>query len=83
MGKYDNKYLISHAKKGKIKKEEHSHNQTRRSKKKDYSQFICYNCDEKGHLEIDFPKKKGKKKINNAHSIEDGEPIKKRARVGF
>ena len=80
MGEDDNQALTTQCtKKGKTKKEEHSHKKPRRSKK-DYSQFRCYTCDEKGHLVRDCPKRKGKKKRYNAHVTEDDELVKKRAR---
>ena len=85
MGEDDNQALTTHAKKGKTKKEEHSHKKPRRSKKKDYSSFMCYSCDEMGHLARDCSKgkchaKKGKKKRYYVHAIEDDEPTKKKAR---
>ena len=59
-------------------------NNTRKSNK-DLSKFICYTCDERRHLARDCPrskyrsqKRKGNKKRNHAHAIEDDEPSKKR-----
>ena len=56
-----------------------------RKSNKDLSKFICYTCDERGHLEINCPrnkyrshKRKGNKKIYHAHVAEDDEPSKKR-----
>ena len=59
MGEYGNQALKTHAKKGKTKKEEHSHKKPKRFQKKDYSSFRCYSCDEMGHLTRDCPKGKG------------------------
>ena len=76
MGEDDNQALTTHAKKGKTKKEEHSHKKPRRPKKRDYSQFGCFTCDEKGHLARNCLNgkdhtKKGKKKRYHAHATED------------
>ena len=72
MGEDNNQALTAHAKKEKSKKEEHSHEKPRRFQK-DYSNYKCYTCDEKGHLTRDCPKgnghvKKGKKKRYHAHT---------------
>ena len=80
MGEDENQSLKTHAKKKKTKKEQHSHKKTRRSQKWDYWQFKCFTCDEKGHIAIYCPKKKGKKMRYHVHSIEDDEPVKKSAR---
>ena len=49
------------------------------------SKFICYTCDERGHLARDCPrnkdrshKRKGNKKRHHAHAVEDDEPSNKR-----
>ena len=64
----------------------HSH-QKRNTRKynKDLSKFICYTCDERGHLARDClrnkdisHKRKGNKKIHHADVAEDDEPSKKR-----
>ena len=88
----DNQALTTHAKKGKTKKEEHSYKKPKRFQKndrpqKEYSNVKYYSCDEKGHLEIDFPKSKihgnkGNKKRYRSHATEDNEPIHKRDREG-
>ena len=51
------------------------------------SKFICYTCDERGHLARYCPrnkyishKRKGNKKRHYAHAAEDDEPSKKRIR---
>ena len=85
MGEDDNQALTAHAKKGKNKKEEHSDKKLRRFQKnhkpqKDYSNYRCYSCDQKGLLVRDFPKgkihvKKGKKKRYHVHATKDDEPI--------
>ena len=65
MGEDDNQALMTHAK-DTSKKEEHSHKKHRRFQKnhkpqKDYLNFSCYSCDEKGHLAIDFLEAKAMK----------------------
>ena len=65
-------------------KHSHQKNKTRKSNK-DLSKFICYTCDEQGHLARDCPrniyrshKRKGKNKRHHAHDAEDDETSKKR-----
>ena len=50
--------------------------------RRDMSTIRCYTCDEKGHTSKFFPnkgnlKKKGNKRIHNAHAAEDDEPSTK------
>ena len=47
--------------------------------------YICFTCDERGHLARDCPrnkdishKRRGNKKSHHAHAAEDDEPSKKR-----
>ena len=88
MGSED-KYLIVHSKKGRIKphhfKGKNSHH--RDNIRKNMSRSRCYTCDEVGNFAKDCPKNKihsHKKKVNrirhHAHAVEDDEPSKKRSR---
>ena len=64
----------------------HSHQKKdTRKYNKDLSKFICYTCDEQGHLARDCPrnkdrshKRKGNKKRHHAHAAKDDQPSKKR-----
>ena len=60
-------------------------NKNTRMSKKYLSKYICFTCDEIGHLARDCPRKKdrshrmkGNKKRNHAHAADDDEPSKKR-----
>ena len=75
------KKIITHHHKGK-----HScKKKNTRKSNKDLFKYICYRCDEIGHLARDCPrnkdishKRKGKKKIHHSHAAEYDYPSKKR-----
>ena len=81
--------LIIHSKKGRGNphyskgKNSHSKEHIRRY----LSKIICYTCDERGHFEKYYPKKKvhshknkGNKRRHHAYAAEDDEASKKRTR---
>ena len=70
-----------HPKKGK-----HSHQNQKDNPIRDLSSVICYTCDEKGHITINYPRnrggshKKNNKRRHHAHTVEDDEPPRKRVK---
>ena len=87
MGSED-QYLTIQSKKSRTDhhRGKHSHQKNNTRKYNKYlSNFICYTCDERGHLARDCPrnryryhKRKGNKKRHHVDAAEDDEPSKKR-----
>jgi hypothetical protein len=90
LGDDENQALATHARKGKSKKEVHSHKKSQGSQKtqkfqKDYSNYRCYICQKMGHIAINCPHskdqvRKEKYKRHHAHATKDDEPDQKRAK---
>ena len=78
MGATADQYLTFHTRKNFKKKENFHHNKKKDKKqektKGDPTNVQCYTCDEKRHLERDFPIQK---KRHHAHISKDDEPKKK------
>ena len=70
--------LTIHTRKNFKKKEKYHHTKNKDKKQKKFIKYPsiirCYNCDEKGHIAIDFP---NRKKRHHAHTVEDDEPTNK------
>jgi hypothetical protein len=91
LGDEENQALAAHAtRKGKRKKEVHSHKkphglQKNQKFKKDFSNYKCYICQKMGHIAINYPNskgqvRKGKYKIHHAHAAKDDEPDQERSK---
>ena len=90
MGASDDQDLTTHTQKNEGKRGDHSHRRPKKFQKnhrsrRDYTNFRCYTCDEKGRFSRDCPRNKGSSKENknkrhHAHTAEDDEPASKRTR---
>ena len=80
--------LIIQSKKSRTDHHKGKHSRQKKNTRKSnkyVSKYICFTCDERGHLARDCPrnkdrshKRKGNKKRHHAHAAEDDEPSKKR-----
>jgi hypothetical protein len=83
LGDEENQSLTTHTRKGKRKKELHSHKkphglQTNQKFKKDFSSYRCFICQKMGHIAINCPNskgkvRKGKYRKHHAHATKDDE----------
>jgi hypothetical protein len=78
----ENQALAAHTRKGKRKKEVHSHKKPnglqKNQKFKDFSSYRCFICQNMGHVSIKCPNskgkvRKGKYRRHHAHATEDDE----------
>jgi hypothetical protein len=84
LGEEENQALATLARKGKSKKEVHSHKkphgpQKSQKFKKDFSSYRCFICQKMGHIAIHCPQskdkvRKGKYRKHHAHATKDDEP---------
>ena len=84
----EGKAIIVQSKKSRTYHHRGKHSHQKRNTRKyniDLSKYICFTCDERGHLARDCPrnkdrshKRKWNKKIHHAHAAEDDDPAKKR-----